>query len=171
MPKGMQAIYTQTASSGGASSIVFNNIPQTYTDIVIEGSTRISLSSVLEYNAFRFNNDSSNNYSYTFLNGTGTSTYPSRNQNASFWFASTNGSNNTANVFGSFKLTIPNYSGSNFKSGLIECINENNSTAAYMDMHASLYRSNAPITKIEISSLSGGTLVQHSTFTLYGISR
>ena len=38
----LQPIYTQTVGSGGASSIAFNNIPQTFTDLLIKMSVRAS---------------------------------------------------------------------------------------------------------------------------------
>jgi hypothetical protein len=58
MPKGMQAIYSQTFS-GGAGQVNFNNIPQTYTDLKVVVSQRNGSANSYEPMAFRFNSTDS----------------------------------------------------------------------------------------------------------------
>jgi hypothetical protein len=173
MPKGMQAIYTQTVGVGGASQVIFNNIPQTYTDLYLETSIRGSGTgtSAVQDVSVEFNNDGSTVYALTGASGTNSAADSWRTSSASNFQYALFGSNNsaTANAFGSSSMYIPRYS-SNFpkQCNMIIC-NANDSTVNYWTRFVSgLYRQNSPITSIKIFTTS---FLQNSTFTLYGISK
>jgi hypothetical protein len=121
---------------------------------------------------FYFNNDTSTSYSWTRLYGTGSGAGATRNGNTIqtqySWGQHIPGSSSTANTFGSFEIYIPNYSASNFKQSTIESVTENNATAVEMALIAGLYRNTAAINSITFTLL-GQTILQYSTFTLYGI--
>ena len=64
-------IATTTISGSSTNTYTFSSIPSTYTDLVLafanfQGTTNYSF-------ALRFNGDSGSNYSYTVLEGNGTS--------------------------------------------------------------------------------------------------
>jgi hypothetical protein len=167
----MQPIYTQTVGSGGAASITFNNIPQGFSDLIIQASARDSATySPYVAGVVRFNGDSGANYSKTILYGNGSSASSSRTQGDTFLFFldETSSSGVTANTFGVSTLTIPNYSGGSYKSCIIDTVTENNSSASELIPVAGLWRSTAPITSLTISAAV--SFVQYSTFTLYGVS-
>lgn len=79
--------YTLIASntlSGGETSFTFSSIPSTYTDLILvfgsfQGTTNYSFS-------LRFNGDTNTNYSYTVLEGNGTSASSSRSSNVAGWY-------------------------------------------------------------------------------------
>ena len=159
-----------TVGAGGAASINFTSIPNTYTDLVIKASMRWDSSSD-GFSYIRFNSDSGNNYSYKALygdtqNGTaGTSTSTSADKSitgGSQWASW------TAGTFGSIKIHISNYAGSNYKSFASEGVGENNAPQTYPILSAGLWNSTSPITSISLIQASGNW-VQYSTASLYGI--
>ena len=169
----LQPIYTQTVGSGGASSITFNNIPQTFTDLKVVISARGSNANIYTQLYMYINGDtSSTNYSSTLMQGTGTSSASYRESNMSRGSAGLiEGSTATSSTFGSSEIYIPNYSGSNYKSWMQDDVVENNATAAFLDIYANLWRNTAAITTLQFNAITGPTILQYSTFSLYGILR
>jgi hypothetical protein len=168
----MQPIYTQTAS-GSASAITFNNIPQTFTDLMVVASTR-SGGSAIDVNLFvRLNGDaSSSNYSMTRIYGLGSSTASDRNSSVSYAQSGNgNGASSTASTYSNNNFYIPNYTGSNFKSWTGDAVIENNATSAVQMFTASLWRNTAAITSLQVGDFGGNNFVNASTFTLYGITK
>lgn len=163
-------IETVTVGAGGTSTITFSSIPQTYTDLLLVGSTRTSNASDLGYVAVRFNGDSGNNYTYKFLNGFSTGIYNGSSSSTSFTFASTSANSTTANTFGSFQFYIPRYTASTYKAIESACVTENNGTGAYMDITTSIWNSTSAITSIVVSDyINSSTIMQYSKVSLYGI--
>jgi hypothetical protein len=130
MPKGMQSIYTTDVSaSGGAASITFNNIPQTYTDLYISLSLRCTAASWQNIR-YSINNDGTSIYSTTSLYSDGSSAAAERLSGSGIFGAdySTGGipnSSSTAGTFGNITIYIPNYTSNIFKQAVIECGSEN----------------------------------------------
>ncbi len=78
----------------------------------------------------------------------------------------------SASTFASTEVYIPNYAGSTNKSYAVDQVQETNGTTAYMNLLAGLWSNTAAITSIKIEGRDTTiTMVQHSTATLYGISR
>lgn len=144
--------------SGGQATIDFTNIPQGYTDLILEANVRPSS---LDDMYIKFNGDSSL-FSARRLTGNGASS----STDTSTYFLTPQVA--TASSFSSFKLTIPNYSGSRYKSFTAEGVSENSATTAYMSNASGLWSSIAPITSVTLY-LSSATFVQNSSATLYGI--
>lgn len=163
--------------SGGTSNITFSAIPQTYTDLLIKYSLRNSSGSI-DAQLFYFNNDTNPNYSMRILIGDGSNapgsftntSYLSQYNNWSIFFINPSGA--TANTFSTTDVYIPNYSSSTVnKSVSTDNVTENNGTTAYQSIGAGIWKSNSPITSITITSPLGGTFVQNSSATLYGITK
>lgn len=170
----MQPIYTQTVGSGGAASIVFNNIPQTFTDLKVVLSVRPARAgNTWDSIGFLFNGDTSAVYSTTLLYGGFGTVASIRNNNAVgltlINYASS--STATANTFGNGEMYIPNYTGANFKSVIGDSVAENNGSDYILGLSAGLYRSTSAVTSMSVAAVSGGTFAQYSTISIYGITK
>ena len=157
-------ISSVTVGSGGAATIDFTSIPQTYTDLVVSTSLRSNVTG--GYVNISFNSNTTG-YTNRYIQGSG-STATSANNVGRFADIS-NYSGDTASTFSNGQIYIPNYTSSNNKSYSSDTANENNATQAYMYLIAGLWSNTSAITSIQLSP-SSGNFVQYSTAYLYGIS-
>ena len=153
--------------SGGASSIEFTSIPDTYTDLQLVISPRNSAGGNLA-NCFVKFNGSSTGYDYRSLysDGSSVASFSGTGQtsiDAQYSTAATT----TANTFSSMQLYIPNYAGSSYKSVSYDGSHENNGTQAFNILMAWLWNNTSAISSIEITL--SNSFVQYSSATLYGI--
>ena len=83
MPSTYEPIATTTLGTA-ASSVTFSSIPATYTDLilVVNGSTTVGSGSRLRIGNSSV--DTGSNYSFTFLEGTGTTSNTFRNSNVDY---------------------------------------------------------------------------------------
>jgi len=161
----MIPISTVVVGSGGAGSIDFTFIPQTYTDLVIKYSGRNDSNNgtlLVKYN----NDGVTSNYLYRQVYGDGSAI--NNDTQADLFFGVVTRSTFTASTFSSGEIYIPNYTSSNYKSVTTDSVSENNSTSVITSMWAGIWKNTAPISRITLS-LYTGAFVQHSTATLYGI--
>lgn len=172
----IQPIYTQNVGSGGASTVTFNNIPQTFTDLKVFASMRDGRTDAGFANVgLRFNANTSSVYSNISIAGTndGGSAGTFGSQTAFFYNLYCNGQISTANAFSNNEIMIPNYTNSSFKQVLIDNVVETNETVTnsyLLVLNAGLFRSTTPITSISFMA-QNGVLQQNSTFSLYGITK
>jgi hypothetical protein len=163
-------ISTTTVGSGGVATVSFGSIPQTYTDLLMVTSMRTSNASVADYAAVSFNSLTTS-FSQRTLAGTGiaaaTSIYSTSPDSRIAGQAV--GNNATANVFSNGNFYIPNYTSSTNKSFSYDAARENNATGTELAFGAVLWSNTAAITSIEITSWAGATILQYSSFSLYGI--
>lgn len=160
------AIATVTVGSGGSNNITFSSIPATYTDLLIKASIRGSYSAATI--AFRLNpNSSTSSMASRVLYGDGASPGSFSDTIA---YGNTTADSATASTFGSLEYYISNYTGSNSKPIGGDGVTENNATSAVAYYSASLWSSSSVISSIEIVPTIG-TILQHSTATLYGIKK
>jgi len=169
----MTKLATTTVGSGGASSVTFSAIPQNYTDLVIKASVRMSNASTLGYNTIYFNGDTSvgNFYNYLYLDANLGGGPFSSSGGTLPWFTNVPAASSTSSTFSNYELTIPNYTSSNFKSGSMDSVGENNASGgAWLDFNAYLYKKTSPITSITITDIiNSANFLQYSEFTLYGV--
>jgi len=170
----MVAIQTVTVGSGGAANIEFTNIPQTYTDLIIKLSARVSTAADWDDLKIAINGSTTDSeYTWRALYGYSGSTVGSNtatnNTNARLQ-GSASANNATGSTFGSWEMYIPNYAGSNNKSVSTDYVTENNSTATIMGLATNLRTVTAAITSFRILTSSGSNFAQHSTATLYGVT-
>lgn len=158
--------------SGGASSVTFTSIPQSYTDLVVKLSTRTDQGSGPDYVYLQFNgNTSTSNYQGIFLRGNGSTVASSSNTaEGKIRAAITTTSGETASTFSNCEIYIPNYTSSNNKSTSSDWVPENNATATFMGITAGLWTQTSAITSINLAP-SSGLFVQYSTFYLYGVAK
>jgi len=162
-----QLISSVTVGSGGASSMDFTSIPQTYTDLLLFVTARnTGNGSGLQ---LRFNGGNSN-YSDRWLEGNGASVSSGTNgAGGTYGYCGLiSNSSTTSNTFANNFIYIPNYTGSTNKSYSADGVNENNATTAYQDLIAGLWSNTAAITQVTLYP-SLNSFAQYSTAYLYGI--
>ena len=168
-------IASSTVGSGGASSVTFSSILQTYTDLKLiisgkddrSGQPNGDFAIQVGYNG-TINTGSI--YSMRRLYGTGSGAGSDINNGTSLALGMLDSSTATANTFGSNEVYISNYTSSNYKSVSCDGVSENNATTAFAVFNAGLISTTNPITDIKIVSYLGTNLIQYSTFYLYGIA-
>jgi hypothetical protein len=162
-------IATVTVGSGGAATMAFNSIPDTYTDLVVKFSSR---DGIIGFPALNLSfNGSTTLSSGIRLTGNGSAAASSGIPNSpTTGYGGTSGGNDTASTFTNGEIYIPNYASSSNKSYSVDNVGENNATAALAALVANLWSSSAAITSITLTAGSV-TFQQYSTATLYGISK
>jgi hypothetical protein len=157
------ALATVTVGSGGASSIDFTSIPQTYTDLIVKLSGRTLQTQVYGVVYMKFNGSTANQTAIRLYGGDG-----SAGSDNTVTAALLSGNNATASTFGTADIYIPNYTSSNFKSVSSDSVGETNGTSGiYVQLSANLWSSTSAITSL--SFYGSNDFVQYTTATLYGI--
>jgi hypothetical protein len=158
-----------TVGSSGASSVTFNNIPQTgYTDLVVKFSARDDISGQVNDNITVSFNGSSANGTSKELYGTGSAAGSGSLSNVKSNYIT--GAGATSSTFSNNEIYIPNYTSSNYKSVSSDGVAESNTAGAYMALEAGLWSQTAAIISITFTSGNSANFVANSTFYLYGIS-
>jgi hypothetical protein len=164
----MQLIESYTVPSGGVSSIVFDEIPATFTDLCVLLSGRTTAANV-QTNIFLTFNGSTSDFSERLLFGDGSSTGSNTGPStASIRFLYGSGASSTASTFSNSSIYIPNYTAAANKSVSIDSVTENNATAAFQNITAGLWANTDPITSITFAPESSN-FVQYSSASLFGV--
>jgi hypothetical protein len=163
-----KAIATVTVGSGGAATIDFTSIPQTYTDLVIMSSVRGNQNNGIEL-YLRFNGSTSGYSGKYILKDSSDATPVSGNSYTDRLFCGiVGGATPTASTFSNDIIYIPNYTSSNNKSLSIDSVMESNSTVQWMTLASGLWSNSSAITSISLYP-NTNVWIQHSSATLYGI--
>ena len=147
--------------AGGAASIVFEGIPDTYTDLMVLVSGRCTATDRNATIAF----NTGGTYTRRTLLADGSS--PSSDTSAIDFRISR--SADTSSTFGNTSIYIANYLSSANKSYSVESVTEHNSTTAYQQMTAGLWNQTAAVSSITLDTVSGD-FAEYSSATLYGIT-
>lgn len=158
----MQLIQHQELASS-QTSIVFNSIPQTFTDLYLVFSMRTDAGST---NADIGLNGSYSDFTVRSLFGSGSGV-------TSETTVRIVGAITNQTPFTNGAVYIPNYTSSVAKSISIDTVSENNATTAYQTIWAGLWNpaSNTAITSLSLREDGGGNILQYSSATLYGITK
>ena len=146
-------------------SITFTSIPQGYTDLVLV----CNIAQVASNNSLRirYNSDTGSNYSYTQLQGNGSTAVSGRDINLTSGLVAETTANTGLEL--AVIAHIQNYSNTiTYKTS----IGRGNRPDSLVDATVSLWRSTAAITTIDLSMGSGfpaNNFATGSTFKLYGI--
>lgn len=160
-------IKIQTVTVGSAvTTIDFQNIPATYTDLMILTSIRSDRASQVTSSAgVSFNNTTSNRIMKDIL---GDGSNASSGNNTQFYIR-VPASSSTASIFGNAIIYIPNYLSAINKSVLLDSVEENNATQSFMELMAGRWADTSAINRITLTENNSANFVQYSTATLYGI--
>ena len=149
--------------NASAASVTFANIPGTgYTDLKIVVSSRTTDTTTAGSITF---NGTGTGFTGIRLFGSGSSVASGSSTAAVL----TNSSGYTASTYSNSEIYIPNYAGSNYKSVSVDGVSENNATESYAMFNAILWSDTAAITSVTLAP-AGGSFVQYSTFSLYGLA-
>ena len=160
-----------TVGSGGAASVTFSSIPQTFTDIKVVYSARLTGAYTAQQYGLNLSfNGSTSNFTNRYLYASaGTSTASATSTNN---LDTVPGASATANTFNNAEVYIPNYtSTTNAKSFSFDNGAENNSaTNNWLELLAGLWNpgTQAAITSITLTA-QASNLAEYSSFYLYGI--
>lgn len=152
--------------SGGASSVTFTSIPQSYTDLKIVASLRNNTGA--DYISVSFNGSTST-FTSRYLTGFGSSGVSSGSRTDSLISGTAVPSDWTSSTFSNFELYIPNYTGSTNKSWSSDTTLEYNNSYNAQQLVAGLWSTTSAITSITLTGTSA--FAQHSTAYLYGVAK
>lgn len=165
-----ELIETQTVGAGGAASVTFSSIPQTYKHLQIRvmGLTTDTTSSAEDF-TIRFNSDTTANYNTHGVYGNGTAASSSANTTSTFIRpnlvdrAITNGI--TVAV-----IDILDYASTTKNKTLRALGGYDNNGSGQVGLGSGLWRK-SPIEAVTTVYISNGlnNWNQHSTFSLYGV--
>lgn len=170
MPTTYTRIASQEVGAGGAASVIFSSIPQTFNDLMLLGSARGTNSGRTDAKAIV--NNTTGGYTYNFMEGYATNQVYSSNSN------STNGidvimpdSSHTANYFSTSQHYISNYKSTGYKQGIARQCSPSNSTLTFyiQALAFQITSAAAPVTSLTVTA-NVGLIAQFSKFHLYGIS-
>ena len=158
MPATYEPIASTTLGSN-AASLTLSDIPGTFTDLVLIVTGHVTSS---DYVTVRVNGDTGNNYSRTFISGSGSTVVSLRDSNISFYYASI-GTSSTA--LGTSRIQFMSYANTNVHKTMLV---NGGSAGAYVQNHVALWRSTAAITSITVLG-GAGNLGSGFTASLFGV--
>lgn len=166
MSNTFELIASSTVGSGGASSIDFTSIPNTYTDLMIMYSLRAANAGIYADTSITFTGATGSGGKSLYSLGTTVGSFsPTGSQN---FYGESVGNNATASTFSNGTFYIPNYTSTTNKSLSGDGVGENNGSSSIMVLTAGGYTSSGAITAASLT-VPGTTFLQYSTAYLYGI--
>jgi len=151
--------------SGGAATVSFTSIPNTYTDLLVKFSLRCGATGTRWNNSVvTFNGSPAtvSNWVIGYNNGISASNY------ASGQLVFINHGDVDANTFGNGEMYISKYAGSNYKCTSSMLTAEANSADGAIGMVSGFISSTSVLTSITFTAQSN-VYTENSTATLYGI--
>lgn len=168
----MDLIERVIVGSGGASSITFFNIPQTYQHLqlkIIGRSNRTSATS--DYFNLQLNGDTGNNYSFHVLQGNGSAVgaggYATQ---TSIELARIAAFDASANVFGAVIVDLLDYTSTTKNKIIRQFGGSDNNGNGLVSLHSGLWINTSSVNSLIIKPFAGSaSWIQYSTASLYGV--
>ena len=165
-PGDFDSIATVTVGSGGAATITFSSIPQTYTHLQIRCFARSTGPTNGENTFIYFNNISAGtNYAWHAIRGDGASAVASAQNNARI--VANVGSSNATNVYSAMIIDVLDYTNTNKNKTVRTLYGFDSSGAGFVGHNSTLVPQTAATTQIDIDL--NYNFAQYSSFALYGI--
>ena len=160
------SLATVTVPSGGATSITFTGIPNTYKHLQIRIIANVSTTDAIN---IRFNGDTANNYALHRLEGNGSAASASASTTRSNIAILTGaGFASTASTFGASIVDILDYTSTNKNKTTRALSGSDRNGSGGVELDSGLwFATPAAITSINLFP-SSGTIAQYSSFALYG---
>lgn len=167
-----ESIATVTVGSGGAANADFQDIPATYQHLQLRITARTERTNAFDGLHIRANNDSTGNYPFHYLYGTGASvTASGSTASTSFGLQVQRlpGDSATASIFGGVVVDILDYASTSKNKTIryLGGVDQNGSGEVFIG--SAVWLSTSAIDRLTVLSLNGVDLAQHSTVALYGI--
>jgi len=168
-----ESISTVTVGGGGTSTITFSSIAATYKHLQIRYIARTNRASFPDYLNMRFNSDSATNYSAHLLSGNGSAASASAYSTEAqiYLDGGATGAAQTSGVFAVGVLDILDYASTDKAKTSRHLLgyDNNGSGAIYLSSGRWGKTPLEAISTITLTSGSGSTIQQYSSFALYGI--
>lgn len=162
-----ELIEQAVAPSGGLSTFTFNNIPQTFTELHLRASLRISTSAGFYFDVeLDVNGESARKW--TGMYGLSGSTAASTNSTFNL-IGGANAPGSTANAFSMIEFWLPNYTNTTVKTGISRSSVPNASTSQLLSVNINDFTNSAAVTSITIKC-STNPFAEHSSVGLYGLA-
>ena len=164
----MDLIERVVVGSGGASSIDFNSIPQTYTHLEIRLVARGTVASNNDWMYFTLNNQSTGTSHYLAGNGSVTDVWNYVNS-AQPLTMNMPCANASSGAFGAGIIRILDYTNtSKNKTSMIMSGHDRNGAGIVM-LSSHLYSSTSAVTSVSLKGWGLGPFAQNSAASLYGV--
>lgn len=163
-----ELIQRATVPASGTTTIVFESVPQTYSDLLFCLSLRTDRTAQEVDNIKISFNGSTTTYSARefYTNGSAVFFATFTTQRSGLADASLS----TASIFSNTEIYIPKYTGTDYKSWFGSAITEHNATqSAYSEAIAGLWSTGSAITSVSFAPQDGTLFLQYSSASLYGI--
>lgn len=177
MPNTFSLIASSTVGAGGAATVTFSGIPQTFADlkVIISGRSGSWGYSYNNLNMAINGSPGGTAYSDKVLYSVGTSAGSLGHTGTDeFLVGATPSTAGTASTFSNTEIYIANYaSSSTYKSISSDSVTERNSITngdVFLNMSAGIWASNSAITSL-VFTTDVTSFEQYSTFYLYGIKK
>jgi hypothetical protein len=166
----LESIATVTVPSGGAFTVSFSSIPQTYQHLQVRCSVRSTLA--IDYHAMymTFNGTGGTSYSHHRLNGDGQFTAATATASTSAIEVGFMGAANYTSNFGSSIVDILDYSTASKNRVVRSFAGVDNNGNGVVGIWSGMLVSTTAVTSIDFYVGGGGApIAQHSTLALYGV--
>lgn len=157
---------TVVVGAGGASTLTFSSIPQTYKHLQIRSMARNSADNISL--RMTFNSDSSSIYTLHELYGSGTAAAYASQANIAYYPCALVGPASATGVFGISVTDIMDYQITDKFKTMRTLTGYDANGSGYVELTSGVWRSNSAITSMTIVP-NGGNISQYSHFALYGI--
>lgn len=149
--------------SGGASSITFTSIDQSYDALVVLVSDRSNRAAVNDAVTIKMNGTTSTG---ARMYGSGSSITATASPDP---ISAANTS--TSNSFSNIQFVISNYSSTTkYKPWLADGAHETNGSPAYHTLATGVYSSNSAVTSITLEPETGTGFLEYSSASIYGVT-
>jgi hypothetical protein len=163
MSNTMTLIQSTTVGSGNAASILFNNIPQTYTDLVMFLSSRSTVANNWTSSYITAVNGSGRSITLRNLTADGTTV-----SSGTTLLYTTTGSGMTANYYNNVKFYFPNYTNTAFNKHVsVDLTANSSSSGSNITISGGTIALTAAITSLTFGN--DGSWLSGTTAHLYGI--
>jgi hypothetical protein len=160
----------QATSSGSTSQLFFDNIPQTFQDLLVVGNVRTTAAVTQASTYLLINNNQSANRSFVGMSGDGSSAYSYRFGGSTFMSSgSLPGASATTGIFSSFNAYILNYANTTTLKSVFTRTACDRNGAGVTEVTCNLLQSSSPVTSLNVINDGFNNFAAGSTVTLYGI--
>jgi len=169
MPGSYESIATVTVGAGGAATITFSSIPQTYTHLQIRCFARSTGPTNGENTYIYFNNTSnSTGYAWHVIRGDGSGAGGVAAGGANARLLANVGSSNATSVYSTMIIDVLDYTNTNKNKTVRNLYGFDSNGAGYVGFNSTLVPQTAATTQIDIDL--SYNFAQYSSFALYGVN-